>query len=132
MLDFMKYALNVFGLGLALLTLNSCSVAMAANKQGVSIEKVQTCRNRGQFLACGPQIIDSERLCSEGLVETYQFQKERGSAARALMHGVLDVSTLGLWEVVGTPIEACVDEKTYFSIKVYYDQNENVKTIELL
>ena len=77
-------------------------------------------------------MISSERLSSGELVEVYQFQKERGSAARALMHGVLDVSTCGLWEVVGTPIEACVDEDKYFTIKVLYDEKENVNRVELL
>jgi hypothetical protein len=116
----------IFGL------LTSCSVVMAAKKEGTSIDKVQACHSRGQFLSCGAIIVSSERLCTGELVETYQFQKERGSAARALMHGALDVSTLGLWEVVGTPIEVCVDEKTYFSIRVYYDENEIAKKIELI
>src|ERR1700722_16681301 len=90
------------------LLVSSCSVVMAAKKEGTNIETVQASRTRGQFIACGANVISSERLPSGKLVEVYQFQKERGSAARALMHGVLDVSTLGLWEVIGTPIEACV------------------------
>lgn len=105
---------------------------MAARKEGTSIDKVQGCRTRGQFLSLGARVITSERLPSGELVEVYQFQKERGSAARAFMHGLLDVSTCGLWEVVGTPIEVCVDENGCFSIKVYYDCNENIKKIELL
>lgn len=119
-------------LGSIPLILASCSVIMAAKKEGTNIETVQASRSRGQFLSCGANVISSERLQSGELVEVYQFQKEKGSAARALMHGVLDVGTCGLWEVVGTPIEACVDENKYFSIKVYYDENENVNKIELL
>ena len=114
------------------LILSSCSVVMAANKEGTNIETVQASRTRGQFLSCGANVISSERLSTRELVEVYQFQKERGSAVRALMHGVLDVGTLGLWEVVGTPLEAYVDEKKYFTIRVFYDENEGVNKVELL
>lgn len=122
-----KFSLAVIFLGIS----TSCSVVMAARKEGVSIDKVQTCRTRGQILACGATVLSSERLYSGELIETYQLQKERGSATRALMHGALDVSTCGLWEVVGTPIEAS-DAREYFVIKTYYDQNEFIKKIELI
>ena len=48
------------------------------------------------------------------------------------MHGVLDVSTCGLWEVVGTPIEACVNDERYFTIRVFYDPYGNATKVELL
>lgn len=112
--------------------LASCSVIMAAKKDGTTIEKVQSCRNRSQFLALGGTVVHSERTVESELIETYQFKKEQGSAARALMHGVLDVSTLGLWEVIGTPVEVCMSDKTCFSIKVYYDKNDIVKKMELM
>jgi hypothetical protein len=105
---------------------------MAARKEGTNIDTVQSSRSRGQFISCGATVISSERLPTGELVEVYQYKKEKGSAARALMHGVLDVGTCGLWEVLGTPIEACVDENKYFTIKVYYDGNENVTKVELL
>lgn len=117
---------------IALCVLSSCSVVMAAKREGTSIDKVQGCRTRGQFISSGAKVISSERLSCGDLVEVYQFQKERGSAARAFMHGLLDVSTCGLWEVVGTPIEACVDDNGCFSLKVFYDRDENIKKIELL
>lgn len=122
-----KFLMAVIVLGM----LSSCSVVMAARKEGVNIDKVQTCRTRGQLLAYGVTVLTSEKLSSGELVEVYQVQKERGSATRALMHGALDVSTCGLWEVVGTPIEAC-DTKEYYVIKTYYDHNEYIKKIELL
>ncbi len=117
---------------LAISTLTSCSVVMAAKKDGTSIEKVQGARTRAQILATGPMVISSEyNECNE-LVEVYQFQKPRGSAARAFMHGVLDVSTCGLWEVLGTPIEACQNEKEFYVIRITYDQSDTVKLVELL
>lgn len=118
--------------GLVLASLcTSCSVAMAARKEGVSIDKVQASRTRGQILACGATVVSSDRQPNGELVEVYQMQKERGSAARALMHGVLDISTLGMWEAIGTPIEAC-DTKEFFTIKVFYACDETIRKVELM
>ena len=111
--------------------LSSCSVAMAANKSGVAMDKVQSCRTRGQMISTGAVVIGSETTANGELVECYQIQKEKGSAARALMHGALDVCTCGVWEVVGTPIEAC-DQKEFYCVKVFYDESEVIKKIELM
>lgn len=42
--------------------LTSCSVVMAAKKEGTSIDEVQSSRSRGQILSTGPKIISSEKL----------------------------------------------------------------------
>lgn len=110
----------------------SCSVIMAAKKDGVSVNKLQTSRSRGELLACSPCIVSSDYSSNGQLVEVYQFQRERGSISRAMLHGVLDLSTGGLWEVIGTPMEIAVDQKEYFCIRVYYDHLEHVERIELL
>lgn len=112
--------------------LTSCSVVMAAHKKGTSIEDVQCSRSRGQLLLNGGTVISSERQPTGELVEVYQFKKEQGSAARAFMHGLLDISTLGLWEVVGTPLEACMSNDKSYCVKVFYDGNEKISKIELL
>lgn len=114
-----------------LFTLTSCSVMMAAKKEGMSVTQVQTLRTRSQLISSGACLIKSERLISGELCETYQIQNKRGSAARAFMHGVLDVSTCGLWEVIGTPIEA-TKTKEYYCIRVTYDENEYIRRVELL
>jgi hypothetical protein len=50
------------------------------------------------------------------------------SAGRAIGHGVLDVLTLGIWEVVGTPIEG-VQGETY-DATITYDENDKVADIK--
>ena len=50
-------------------------------------------------------------------------------AGRAIFHGVADVFTLGLWEVVGTPVEA-VASGTDVKVAVFYDSSDKVETIE--
>ncbi len=48
--------------------------------------------------------------------------------SRTIVHAVFDVFTLGLWEVVGTPIEA-IASGTKTKIQVTYDEQDRVKTV---
>ena len=43
-------------------------------------------------------------------------------------HGVMDVATLGLWEVVGTPTESMAQDNE-ITIKVIYNSDNTVKEI---
>lgn len=52
-------------------------------------------------------------------------------AARAITHAILDIGTLGLWEIFGTPIEgAATGEK--IRVKVYYNSEQCVVRYEKL
>jgi len=42
------------------------------------------------------------------------------------MHGLLDVATLGVWEVAGTPIEATKNKK-YVTLTVQYSADGTMK-----
>lgn len=58
------------------------------------------------------------------------FKLSRGNApnaGRALAHGALDLATLGLWEIAGTPIEAMQGETFYLTVE--YDQNDKVTKV---
>ena len=123
-----KFAMLV----LTAIMMSSCSVYMAAKKEGASLSDVQAARTRGGIIALGAEVISSEKNEQGNLVETYKVKKARGSAGRALMHGLLDVSTLGLWEAVGTPVEAVINEDGYFGLRVEYDANDNVVRTELI
>jgi hypothetical protein len=46
------------------------------------------------------------------------------SPARAIGHGAMDVLTLGIWEVIGTPIEAWTGQT--HSLAVIYDASDRV------
>ena len=52
-------------------------------------------------------------------------------ATRAIAHGVADLFTLGLWEVIGTPTEA-VFSGDNVSYQACYDKNDKVNSITLL
>jgi hypothetical protein len=52
-------------------------------------------------------------------------------AGRAVFHGVADVLTLGLWEVVGTPTEL-VFQGEEMAFDVSYDENDRVDKVTVL
>ena len=52
-------------------------------------------------------------------------------ASRAVFHGAADVMTFGLWEVVGTPVEAVADG-TKVKVEVFYDARDRVDYIQVL
>lgn len=118
------------GIFLALIALQctSCSVCMAARKEGTNVVKIQHCKTRSEILAQDAQIISAERNESGELVETCKFKKERGSTARAAMHGVLDIATTGLWEFIGTPIEGSIQDE-FFCLRIVYNDDNTVKRI---
>ncbi|HSX26002.1 MAG TPA: lipoprotein [Chlamydiales bacterium] len=119
-----------FALGIASL-LSSCSVVMASKIEGVDMDTVQSIRSRSQLIAIGAQPVISDRNEEGQLVETYRILEQKGSVARAFMHGLLDISTAFLWEIAGTPIESSLGQSKYFSLKVTFDEEEQIKKMEL-
>ena len=71
----------------------------------------------------------TKTFAKEGM-RTDVFHLERGnqpSAGRAAGHAAMDVLTLGLWEVVGTPIEGFTGDT--FTLSIEYDADETVTSI---
>ena len=116
---------------LCLASLSSCAVIMATNKAGAEIDAIQSIRTKTQLIALGAEPISFEKTEQGETVEVYRIQKPQGSIARAFMHGLLDVGTAFLWELAGTPIEAALDEKQFYSVKVTFDKDDQIKRIEL-
>ncbi len=112
--------------------LSSCSVFMAAKKSGTSLSQIQVARTRASVITAGGTLVESGSNENGDIVGSYRFQKETGSPARALMHGLLDVSTLGVWEVVGTPMEGLMGQDDFYIVKFTFDKNDNVIRSELL
>ena len=117
----------------ALLATN-CSVYMAAKQPGkkdLSVLKEGT--ERGHVIAeLGSPIHTEER--PDGRMDIYKFvQGYHGGvkAGRALFHGTADVFTLGLWEVIGTPVEALYDG-TEVKVEVYYDSSDKVRSVNTI
>ncbi len=124
-----KHALSLFAL---VLICPSCSIMMAMDKSGTTANQVQKANSRNALLSACDEVLDTERAADGNLIETYQFQKQNGSTIRGCLYAILDYSTYGLWELIGTSFEEQFHETEYFSAKVYFDANENVKKVEIL
>jgi hypothetical protein len=111
-------------------SLNACGVYMASKKEGADFDTLAACKTKTCLLAN-----DAQPLTITGLpenTEPYKVLKAHGSISRAAMHGVLDVQSLGLWEVAGTPIEGSFDKDNFYGIRVAYEPGtENINQIAL-
>ena len=120
------------GILVVTIIVSGCSVYMASKKEGVSIEELSQCRTRSAVLSKGAVPTKTEKNEQGEITEYYTVQAKTWSTARAVMHGILDVVTFGIWEVAGTPMEGAMGEKKFYPIKVSYDKDENVKKVELV
>lgn len=108
-----------------------CSVYMAANqpdKKDIGVLKAGTPRS-AVLAEFGTPIETSMRNGAK--VDIFTFTQgysgvEKGG--RAVLHGAADVLTLGLWEVVGTPIEGYANG-TKVSIEITYDHEERLAKV---
>lgn len=100
---------------------------MAAQTGGTDVESISACKTRSCLIPKGAQAIKKV-----GNTEFFQVQKPTGSAARAAMHGVLDVATFGIWEIAGTPIETVANKKEIYIIKATYSHDgETINSLQL-
>ncbi len=118
----------------SLFVMNSgCSVYMASTQPGErDISVLKEGASRSQVIAAlGAPIWSGEK--GGGKVDVFRFTQGYSKGAkvgRALFHGVADVLTLGLWEVLGTPIEV-VASGTDTKVELTYDGEERVKTFQV-
>lgn len=103
----------------AAVSLSGCAVYMAADKEGVDIDDIIACQTRTCLVARGAEPLAAMKF-DEPNIAAYRVRKATGSALRAFGHGVLDVATLGLWEIIGTPIEGALDKTHYYGLKVSF------------
>jgi hypothetical protein len=111
-----------------------CSVFMAANqpeKRDIHVLDRGTPRNQviAELGAPAHSKVEEGKTC-----DIFLFVQGYGTGAkvgRAVFHGVADVITLGLWEVVGTPIEVVADG-TEVKVEVFYDATECVEKVNVI
>ena len=114
---------------LFLLSCQGCSVALSmTGKQDPNLSVIRTGASRGEIeLQLGSPVsaIPEEGGCTRCL---YEYTLGRSpSAGRAIAHGVMDVLTLGIWEVAGTPIEGLRGETR--RVQVLYGPDNKARDI---
>lgn len=112
--------------------LSGCAVYKAAQNDGVSVRDIQKCQTKLCFLSIGMQKVEQHTEKNGQYVEIYRarLRKDGTNYIRAAGHGALDVATLGLWEVVGTPVEGAIsNSRGYVTAKVTY-ASRNSDTIK--
>lgn len=117
----MKAAVSV--MLVSCLFMAGCSVGMAmSGKKEPQLGAVRAGATRGEVeLQLGHAVEAHEENGRRVDIYEYEIGNEP-SAGRAIGHGVMDVLTLGLWEVAGTPIEGMQGEKKRLAV-TYDDQD---------
>ena len=59
-------------------------------------------------------------------------QGDDSSLGRAIGHGIMDVLTLGLWELIGTPAEMLGNDSECMAISVFYASDDKVERVDVL
>ena len=110
--------------------LAACSVGMAlSGEENPDLGAIRVGAARGEVELHLGAPVKSASLDDGRRADVYQYQiGNQPSAGRAIGHGVMDVLTLGLWEVVGTPIEG-VQGETYHAT-ITYDRDDRVVDIQ--
>lgn len=130
----LKLANIVLALGFAATT-SGCAVVMAAKQpdyKNVELFKVGT--PRGALLGEFGHPTATDTKPDGTRCDTFSFTQGYSGGAkagRAFLHGVADVFTLGLWEVIGTPAEAIFSGSTV-GYQACYDKEDRVQTVILL
>lgn len=116
---------------LAAVLLSGCSAYMAANQpseKDFSVFKTGTPRDRVLAEFGTPKHSEIAGGRKSDIFTFVQGYHGAVKAGRAVAHGVASVATLGLWEIIGTPIEGHMNGSE-LSVRVDYDAADQVAAV---
>ncbi len=116
----MKHLVQPILLVCVLLSLTGCSVVMAlSGKKEPNLQAIHVGSTNADVEAhLGPPV-DSARTDYGARTDVYEYEVgNEPSVARAFVHLLYDVFTIGFWELIGTPVEATRGEKR--RLPIYY------------
>lgn len=129
----MFFRKNLFNIIAISCLISSCSVYMAANQESrKDLSVLNAGTPRSLVLGKLGQPVNSEK---ENGIRTDYFNFTQGysggsKAVRAVGHGVMDVLTIGLWEVIGTPIEGVADGQE-MTVEIQYGEDNKVSEVKV-
>ena len=121
---------QIFLMILMVASLAGCSVGMAmSGKRDPNLGAIKVGSSRGEVdLHMGSTAIQTVTNTDGTRTDIYEYEiGNEPSSARAIGHGIMDVLTLGLWEIIGTPIEGFQGDK--HRLVVVYDENDRVRSL---
>ncbi|MCB9747857.1 MAG: hypothetical protein H6755_05550 [Candidatus Omnitrophica bacterium] len=123
-----KLKLTVLAL-ISLAVLNTgCSVFMAAKqpeKKNLKVLSLGTPRTHVIAELGAPEYSEEKNGIKVDIFSFQQGYSKGAKVGRAFFHGTADIFSLGLWEVIGTPVEAIADGKQ-MKIEIIYDEDDKV------
>lgn len=111
--------------------MTACSPVMAAKQDDyINVEAVKPGVHKRIVLSTFGSPMQNYTNAKGEKCDIFKFRqgyKKGTKVGRAILHGTADFLTLGLWEIVGTPVEAGLsgDDVSY---EVCYDANDIVTT----
>lgn len=110
--------------------LSGCSVGMAmSGKKTPDMGVVKQSASRGEVELQLGAPVSVVTLDSGNVINVYEYEVGNDpSAGRAVGHAAMDVLTLGIWEIVGTPIEGFQGDRR--SVQVEYDADDKVVSVK--
>ncbi len=106
----------------------------ASKQSGATESEIGQCDTRSCFVGLldyGGEILLSRQKQDGSLEEIYQVRRQKGSTLRSFTHGVLSVATLGIWNIVGYPIEGFMSSPDFIVFMVNYDSAGNPQKVEI-
>lgn len=114
--------------------LSSCAVVKAVDQPDKKdLRVLNQGTERSRVIAELGRPVDSRMKNGhrEDIFTFVQGYSKANKTLRALGHGVADVYTLGLWEVIGTPIEG-VNNGKKMQVVVSYNNKDRVSNVNVL
>ena len=117
----------------ALLPLTACASAAAAKKTGVSMKAVANCSTLICFQTqASAEQVDEKKLANGLTQHIFRMQKKQGSYFRSIGYGIVAVGTLGLSEVLATPLEGAIQNDKQFAAVADCDADGNCPRLILM
>jgi len=104
---------------------------MAADCKGTGIKTIERAMTREDLIACGATLVSSDKQ-EDHKIDMFRICHEKGSISRALVNGLLDIATGFFWELAATPIEMSYGKESYYRVKVVFDSEDKIESIEIL
>jgi hypothetical protein len=119
-------------LAIICLLLQGCSVGMAMSGKEQKDTSILFPGSPRQVVIAKLGPPETSTKDNEGnYIDSYLIvQGNAPSTGRAVAHGALDILTLGIWEVVGTPMEMGAGSEDASRIIINYDKEEKIRDIQ--